>query len=412
MTGKPKVFYGYIVLAAGFIASLLTWGTYNSFGVFLKPLASELTLTRETTSAVYSMALIISGIFGMGAGRLSDKFGPKVVLVAGGLLTGLGYLLVSQASSIWQLYLFYGLILGIGLSSIDTPVLSTIARWFVKKRGMATGIAKVGVGLGILVISPLAGWLVSGYGWRSAFLVIGILSLLGIVSSGWLLKRDPRQIGQLPDGTTQIEETSSITSQPQFSVLKAIGTRQFWLFSAVWFITAFCAMTVLGHTAAYATDLGISTTVASAILGAIGGFSILGRLGMGSVSDKMGNKSVFIISTSLMAISLLWLQFAKNEWMLFLFAAVYGIAHGALFTAVTPMLAELFGVESLGAIAGIVIFIGRIGGAIGPTLAGRIFDVTGSYHIAFLICLMLSITGVLLIYFVKPTEPGKHGTTT
>lgn len=358
------------------------------------------------------MALIISGIFGMGAGRLSDKFGPKVVLVAGGLLTGLGYLLVSQASSIWQLYLFYGLILGIGLSSIDTPVLSTIARWFVKKRGMATGIAKVGVGLGVLVISPLAGWLVSSYGWRSAFLVIGILSLLGIVSSGWFLKRDPRQIGQLPDGNTQIEETSSITSQPQFSVLKAIGTRQFWLFSTVWFITLFCAMTVLGHTAAYATDLGISTTVASTILGAIGGFSILGRLGMGSVSDKMGNKSVFIISTSLMAVSLLWLLFAKNEWMLFLFAAVYGIAHGALFTAVTPMLAELFGVESLGAIAGVVIFIGRIGGAIGPTLAGRIFDVTGSYHTAFLTCLVLSITGVLLIYFVKPTEPGKHGTTT
>jgi len=136
---KSKFFYGYVVLAAGLVASLLSWGTFNSFGIFLKPLSSDLGLMRATTSVAYSAAFIISGVFGIGAGRLSDKLGPKAVLATGGLLMGLGYLLMFQANSSWQLYLFYGVTVGVGLSAIDAPLLSTIPRWFVKRRGMATG---------------------------------------------------------------------------------------------------------------------------------------------------------------------------------------------------------------------------------------------------------------------------------
>jgi len=166
-------------------------------------------------------------------------------------------------------------------------------------------------------------------------------------------------------------------------------------------------MIVLAHTAAHITDLGISTTVAATVLSAIGGFSILGRLGMGAISDVLGSKLVLIISIILMATSLLWLQFAREMWMFYLFAAGYGIAHGALYTVYIPMLAELFGLGSLGSIVGIFIFVGRIGGAISPTLAGRIFDITGSYQTAFLLCLVLSVTAAILMFFVKPIGGSK-----
>ena len=403
---KPKFFYGYIVVAAGFVIQMLVVVMYRTYGLFFEPMSSDFGWTSTVTSGAYSLVYILFGLFGIVAGRLSDKLGPKAVLITCGLFLGLGYLLMSQISSIWQLYLFYGVMVGVGMAGADTPVVTTVARWFVKRRGTVTGITKTGAGIGMLTMPLLAGWLISSYGWRSSYVVLGIISLIGVISVALFLRRDPGQIGQLPDGATEVEETESSVDARQFSLREALGTRQFWIFSAAWFSTIFGVQVVMVHIAPYVIGLGISTTVAAVLLSTIGGVSILGRLGMGSVSDLLGSRPVFIIALSLMAAALVWLQFAQEVWMFYLFVTVYGFAHGAFFTLVSPMMAELFGLRSLGAIVGVVWFMGTIGGAIGPVLSGRIFDITGSYQQAFLICLVLNVIAFILMLFLRPISSG------
>jgi MFS family permease len=379
------------------------WGTYRTFGLFFTPLSDEFGWSSAAISGAFSFTYLLFGFLAIVTGRLADKLGPRVVLVACSLFLGSGYLLMSQVNSIWQLYLFYGVAVGIGNSG-DVAAISTLARWFVKKRGTVTGITKAGAGLGMLIIPLLANWLISSYGWRNAYVFIGIISMVVLVAASLFLKRDPGQIGQHPDGATEPEEAVSGVGVRQFSLQEVVGIRQFWIFAAVWFFINFCTQVVMLHIAPHVIEQGISTTVAATILGAIGGASILGRIGMGGVSDKLGRKATFIMAISVLSAALIWVQFAREAWMFYLFAALYGIAHGASFTLATPMLAELFGVGSLGAIFGAVMFVGTIGGAIGPVISGRIFDITGSYQLGFLLSFALSIIAAVLMLFLRPTS--------
>jgi len=382
------------------------WGTYNTFGIFLKPLISELGWTRATTSGAFSLVYLLFGLLSVVAGRLTDKLGPRIVLVTCGLFLGAGYLLMSQVNSVWQLYVFYGLMVGSGLGGADAPILTTVARWFVKRRGILTGVAKAGSGVGIFVIPPLANWLILNYGWRNAYLVIGALSVVGLVSAGLLLKRDPSQIGQLPYGAVKLEEAESDVEGYQYSLREIMSTRQFWTLASVWFLLLFCMQAVLAHVAPHVTDLGISATVAASVVSTWGAASILGRIGLGGISDHLGNKSALFIALSFLTSALVLLQFADEAWMFYIFAVLYGIAHGAVVTVISPLLAELFGLRSLGAAFGMVLFVSTIGGASSPVLVGRIYDIIGSYQPAFLICLTFSIMTIILTSTLKPTNRG------
>ena len=247
---------------------------------------------------------------------------------------GVGNLLMSQVTALWQLYLFYGVMVGVGMSAADVPIVATIVRWFVKRRGMMTGITKMGAGIGIMVVPLLANWIISDYGWRSAYIVIGTIALVVIVVMALLFKRDPSQIGALPDGATEVEATESSINIRQFSVKEAMATRQFWIFSGAWFSFMFCMQAVAVHIVPHVTDLGISATMAATIVSVIGGFSLLGRFVLPSLSDNLGTKSAYLITFSLLAVSLVWLQFAWEAWMFYLFASLDGIAYGSGFALV------------------------------------------------------------------------------
>jgi MFS family permease len=219
-----------------------------------------------------------------------------------------------------------------------------------------------------------------------------------------LFKRDPGQLGQLPDGATKMEEADSKVEIRQYSLREVTATRQFWIFSAIWFIIAFVTISILGHVAAHATDVGISRTTATTVLSMIGGASVIGRVGMGGISDRLGNKKTLFITLLTLTAALVLILFAREAWAFYLFALLQGISHGAAYTVISPLLAELFGLGSLGAILGVVVFIGTIGGAIGPILAGRTFDVTNGYQPFFLLSLGLSIAAIILLAFLKQTK--------
>ncbi len=397
---KPVVFYGYIIVVAAFLIQMLTWGMQSIFGVFFIPLSDEFGWTRAAVSVAPALLYFMVGLASIFAGGLSDRFGPRLVLTLGGLFLGLGYLLMSQISTIWHFYLFYGVIIALGMSGSDVSLLSTIARWFVKKRGVMSGITKTGAGVGMLVMPLVANWLISTYEWRTSYIVIGVIALVFSILAAQFLKRNPGQMGLLPDGG-RAEAKSPPLADSGFSLREAIHTRQFWLLCAVFALFVFCTQSIMVHIYPHAVDIGMSPAVAAKILATIGGASIAGRILMGIAGDRTGMRLATIIDFIILAVAFLWLQSAREAWMLYTFAILYGFAHGGFFTLISPMVAELFGLRSHGVIFGIVLFSGTTGGAISPVLAGYIFDTTGSYQLHFIIIASASIMAILLTAMIK-----------
>lgn len=398
---RPRLFYGYYIVASCFGIQAIGIGTYIAFGVFFKPLLVDFGWSRATLSGAQSLALLIAGFLGILVGRLNDRLGPRVVMTVAGFFFGLGLLLMSGLNNVWQLYLFYGVVVGIGLSSFDIIALSTTARWFVLRRGMMTGIVKVGTGAGQLVMPLVASMLIATQGWRTSYIIIGIAVMVLLISMGQLLRRDPARIGFLPDGNRGTQRAGSKPAETGFYLHEALRTRQFWTICLAYLATMFCLLIIMVHIVPHAMDVGISTTIAAGILSAIGGISMAGRFVIGIAVDRRGSRHSMIICLILLISTLLWIQLARELWMLYLFAVVYGFAHGGLLTVVSPIVAEYFGLRSHGALFGIVFFSSMVGGAIGPVIAGHIFDVTGSYSLAFWICTVAGAIGLGLILSLK-----------
>ncbi|MFC2047011.1 MFS transporter, partial [Chloroflexota bacterium] len=299
------------------------------------------------------------------------------------------------------LYLLYGALIGIGMSGAWVPILSTVARWFDKRRGMVTGITVSGMGLGTMIIPVVVSQLIAAYGWRTSYIIVGIVALLLIVSVSQLLKRDPGQIGQLAYG----EEKTVDSTNPEvigFSLWEAIQTRQLWMLYVMYFSFLFCVGTIAVHVVIHAIGLGMSATAAASILTIYGGGSIFGRIILGITSDKIGSRPASIASFVLISASLLLLAVTKDVWMLYLVAVIFGFGYGGFTTLMSLIPAELFGLRSLGVILGFIIFGAEIGEAVGPVLAGRIFDITSSYQLAFLISAAVAIVGTLMTLLVRP----------
>jgi len=311
---------------------------------------------------------------------------------------------MSLLGAVWQLYLFYGVIIGIGMSGSFVPLASTVARWFVARRGIMTGIVVAGIGIGTLIAPPVASWLISTYGWRTSYIIMGSLVLVVAVLVAQLLRRDPAQIGQVPYGRKEEGEEGLKLATEGFSLKEAVYTRQFWLVFTMLFCFGFSVFALIVHLVPHATDLGISAAGAATILAVAGGTDIVGRIVLGSATDRSGPRQVFIISFIMLSAALFCVVPATEMWMLYLFAAVLGFTHGGMGASEPPLVAGLFGLRSHGLILGVVAFSFTIGAAVGPFLTGYIFDVTGSYQSAFLVCAAIGIVGLVLIALVRPIK--------
>ena len=400
---RTKYFYGYNIVGACFVIQGVCIGAMFTYGVFFKAIQVEFGWSRAIISGASSLAFLIMGAGGVLAGRLNDRIGPRTIIVASGISLGLGYLLMSGIQTPWQLYLLYGILAGIGFSTPDVITLSTVTRWFERRRGMMTGLVKVGTGSGQLLVPLIATALIAAYGWRNAYLIIGAVGLVAIVAVAQVMRRDPQGMGLLPYGQNN-RPNSAMTGSSEQSVSLRQATRmnQFWIICVAEFTIFCCLLTMIVHIVPHATDLGLSTVTATGVLSTIGGVSMLGRIVMGTANDKIGGKRSLIICFIVLICGLIWLQIASEAWMLFLFAVIYGFAHGGFFTVMSLMVAELFGTGSHGVLFGMVLFSGTIGGSIGPLLAGSSFDMTGSYRIVFAALTGIALFGSVMITLLRP----------
>jgi MFS family permease len=401
---KPRFFYGYVVVVAAFIIQVVMYGPRASYAVFFKPMLTEFGWTRALISGAFSISSVTQGLTGIVMGGLNDRFGPRVVMTLCGFLLGLGFLLMSQISTPWQLYLFYVVIVGTGMGGIFAPPCSTVARWFVQRRSVMTGIVIAGGGTGGIIVPPAVNWLIATYGWRNAYTIMGATVSVILILVAQFLRRDPAKMGQVPYGENTGQEQELNLGTKGLSFKEANRTSQFWMMAAMLFCFGLGTSIIRVHIVPHAIDLGISAATAANILATSGGTLVVGGIVLGIFADRIGSRQTFIICFILMSAALFWLLIARNTWMLYLFSVVLGFAIGGGAMLEPPLVAELFGIKSHGLILGIIELSLTLGAAVGPFITGYIFDVYGSYQLAFLICAAVSVVGLILAAILRPIK--------
>jgi MFS family permease len=389
--------YAHLITAICFSIQALGVGAYISFGVFFNPLIDEFGWSRAATAGAASTAFFSMGIFGVLIGRLNDSFGPRRLMTASALVLGLGYVLMGRLTTLCDLYLYYGVIFGMGFGAVDVIALTTVARWFSHRRGFMTGIVKMGTGAGQFAMPLAASALILMYGWRQAMVLIGAVVAVLLVLIAQFLRRDP---GALDSHRSSVLPPMSSGLSPS----AVFRTAQFWTICFANFFLVSCLMSIMLHIVPHTRDTGIPAVQAAGVLSTIGAVSMLGRFASGLVIDRRGSKTVMGACFLLLLADLAWLQFADRLWMLYLFGAVYGLAHGGFFTAISPLVAEWFGIHSHGTLFGIVACFGTTGGALGPLLAGHLFDLSGSYQSTFLILTALALVSGALLLSLRPVR--------
>lgn len=400
-TAKPRLFYGYVVVLTGLMIMIALWGSRFAFGVFFNPVLAEFGWTRAMLSGAFSLSMLVEGLVGMVMGGLTDKLGPRIVLTLTGAFLGIGYLLMSQLGADWQLYLFYGVFIGIGMSASFVPLLTTVSRWFVARRATMTGIVLSGTGIGALIAAPAAERLIAAYNWRLSYIITGVIVLIVVITLSQYLKRDPGKMGLTPYGEVRGQES---LRSGGFTLKEAALTRQFWFYFGMLVCYGYCMFTVMVHIVPHVISIGISPAVAASVLAVIGAFTIAGRLLLGGVADKIGNKRIFVLGFSLMFLAFLWLIVARELWMLYISAGILGFVQAGMGVSEAPFIAKVWGLKAHGMIFGLSGVGFTTGSAIGPIVTGYIFDVTNSYQLAFTVSAVFAAVALACILAVTPLK--------
>ncbi len=387
----------YLIVLGACLTQFTVIGLLFSYGLFFKAFEAEFGWSRTLLSSCMSFAFMVMGMLGFFGGRLNDRYGPRLVLAVAGTLCGVGYALLSQVSQPWQLFAIFGLFIGVGMATHDVVTLSTIARQFRQRRGIMTGVVKVGTATGQIVVPSIAAFLIAIYDWRSALMILGIAAVALLLVAALLMKNPPAS-ARSGNGTD--------AAGPRFQ--EARRSRTLWMICAIQFSFFSTLMTIPLHIVVHGMDLGMTPALAAILLSVMGAASVAGRLSVGALVDRIGGRRALILCFVPLIASLLAFLFISAPGVLFAAVAVYGFAHGGFFTVMSPTVAEYFGLQAHGAIFGLVLFSGTIGGAAGPILAGRIFDLTNSYALAFTALAALATLGLALVLRLPSSNPAMH----
>lgn len=374
----PWVVVGVVWLTLG-----VAYGLFFSFSIFFVPLIEEFRWSRGVTAGAFSLSTVIQGLLSPGIGVLVDRFGPRRVILAGALVLSVGSMLSSRIHSLWELYFITGVMVATGVAAVGwVPSGSLLARWFSEHRGRVMGLAFSGMGVGVLLVGPLAQWLIAGYGWRQAYLILGGTALLCLGPLLWFgIHEAPAPAAPSRSGGRAAPPTAGV------GLRTALGSRKFWGLFFAYFFTPLAVFPVFTHQVAFAVDLGYPPMFVAGIFGLMGLMSSVGRVVFGAVSDWVGRAPAATLSFGCSAAgtaALLLLEARPHPGWLYAYAVLFGLGFGARGPIITAMAAELFGGQRFGAIYGVMNVGNGFGGAIGPWFGGVIHDLTGSYRLAFL----------------------------
>jgi MFS family permease len=383
MNFSPRVYYGWYVVAATFIVTFVGFGCVYTFSTFVASLQNDFGASRGSVSLVFSLAGFLYFGLGIVSGPLADRWGSRRLAVIGMLLTGLGMAAASAARSLVEVYLAYGLGVGLGVGCSYVPSVGAVQRWFVRRRGFASGLAVSGIGVGTLVMPPLAAFLISALGWREAYLTLGSLAVVLGGGAALLIENDPRDRGLELDGDHA--RLGMQTGQAAgMSLREAIRSRQFIGLYAACLICSFGVFVPFVHLVPYARDHGIPQSSAALLLAMIGFGSTVGRFLLGGVADRMGRRLALLTTYAGMALTLGMWAMSTGVWALGVFAFTYGVIYGGWVALLPALVTDYFGGRNVSGIIGILYSSVAIGTLIGPAAAGFTFDMSHSYTLPIL----------------------------
>jgi MFS family permease len=388
----------FLIVAGSFLALFAIGLILSGFGVFFKPISTQFGWTRAEVSLAASIASVISGLVGIPVGKLADRFSPRLVTLITSAIGGGACLLLSRMTSILELYLYYGILVGITMTNV-IPIVALMTRCFDRQRGWIMGMALAGGSMGSIAAPPLATKLIDSYNWNFAYLIMGIIVLvLTVIAVVFLkdpLKRTPlSRLKNAPSPGQRTEEKAASLGQ-------AFRTGVFWILVVLILCCTIAQQAIVVHLIPHATDIGISPIIAAGVVSVIYIVNTIGNLTGGKVFDKIGSGISIISGVSLLLIACLILIFASQVWLFYVFAILFGMAWGSIITLRFSMIAELFGSKALGSITGAFMLICNIGGAASPVVIGHIFDITGSYKNGFLLISGIVFIALLMAILLK-----------
>lgn len=416
VTLNGRYHYGWVVAVAAGTATLIGSEPLSLFGVFLGPIADDLGESRAAVSAIYWISFLALGIFSIVSGWATDRIGGRKVLTIASAGSIIPLVFAARSSKLWELYLWYGVIVGIARAGFLTPMVIMITIWFKKRQGLAVGIVSSGMAVGPMFFAPFFRYLIDNYGWGSAFLIMAALSAVILAPCCLLVRNDPSDLGLLPygdDGDEKQAGTAALSAKarPSYEPLYyrkdvpnffryAMTTQPFFLLALIHFVGCVSHAIPLAHMVVMATDRGIDPIAASTVLGIATGVSAASRLGAPILSDRIGGRKVLVLFVLLQGISILWLLPAESLWVFMLFSVCFGLAYGGEMTPYPVLNRQYYGLAPIGAVFGFQSMIACIGMGIGGYMGGFLYDAMGNYTLAIWIAAIMGLIGAGLSYLL------------
>ncbi len=419
-----KIFYGWWIVGACALIALSAAVTRYAFSIFMPYMLKDLGWTRTAIGAALTLHMIVYAVGAIFIGRLTDKYGSRWIMATGGFLLMLGLALLSRIDSVWQFYLGYSVIAALGVTATYiVPNTATARQWFVKKAGLAVAIVLAGSGLGLAVISPISPFLIEKFGWRTSYIIIGVVvGILASLMSVFIVRKNPESMGLLPDGEKHDplhKHDETVGAQPvisaaeeRWTVKEALGTRSFWLFLMVYPLGAIALMGVLAHIGAWGFDIAKMDGMAPEKVGKFIGTAMMimalcatgSRLITGPLSDRIGRKPIIYASYIFQILVFIYAVQIDSLTGFMIFTVANGIAYGAVMPLWVPFVGDIFGRFSIATLMGILTFTGGVINGLGPIIFGWIFDKTGSYFWAFIFGIVTFVISIILVALIKPVS--------
>jgi len=398
--------HAWVVLGALVVVMLLGSGLRAVFGVFIKPMEATFGWDRAALSGAAAISLLLLGAAGPIVGWLADQWGPRRVIFVSAILLGLGAMLSSRVSALWQIYITCGVLMGLGAGGVGMSTGAALAaRWFEARRGLVMGLVGGAMSAGQLVIVPLAVWFTLSYGWRQSFLYLGVLLLvIALPLTLLFIRDDPAQKGLKAYGAGQAARAGEPKAPPEgrTRVADAMQVPAFWLLAGTFFICGYTSNgLVLTHLVPYAAEHGFSEMHAAQALGVMGAMNILGTVASGFICDRFGRKGPLAFYYGVRGLSLLFLLYVWNVPSLHIFAAIFGLNYISTVPPTTTLTANIFGRYSVGSLSGWIFFAHQVGAALGAAVGGWVFQSTGSYSWAFISAALFAFLAVPMALAIK-----------
>ncbi len=413
------IFYGWIVVAVAFATMGIGVNARTVFSLLFPPILDEFGWPRGLTAGAFSFGFLVSGILGPILGRLIDRRGPRAVMLLGVAMVGAGLGLAPLVKAPWHLYLTLGVLVAGGTVCLGyTGHALFLANWFVRRRGLAIGIAFSGAGVGSIVLLPWMQRLIAGYGWRVACLAMAALVVVALAPLNLLTRRRPEDMGLLPDGDRAPEAAPGEGRHPanvvdhgwasvEWTLTRAMRTARFWWVAVGFFGGLWAWYAVQVHQTKYLIEIGFAPTVAAYALGFVGFTGIVGQIALGHLSDRIGREWVWTLACAGFVISyalLLAMRAQPTPTLLYLMVAAQGALGYGLASVFGAIPAELFQGKHYGMIFGTLSLVSIIGGATGPWIAGALHDRTGDYVLAFWLSIGATLVSAVAIWLAAPRK--------